>query len=131
MSEWLKEHAWKACVGETLPRVRIPLSLLQLRSARWGHTSRSPATSLRSLGTHLSLSCNFAPLVGDTPPALLQLRSARWGHTSRSPATSLRSFRGAASGQLVLVTLDGVLRSAECAAPGARVRRTPARRQRP
>ena len=26
MSEWLKEHAWKACVGVTLPRVRIPLS---------------------------------------------------------------------------------------------------------
>ena len=25
-TEWLKEHAWKACVGETLPRVRIPLS---------------------------------------------------------------------------------------------------------
>ena len=24
MSEWLKEHAWKACVGETLPWVRIP-----------------------------------------------------------------------------------------------------------
>ena len=23
MSEWLKEHAWKACVGETLPWVRI------------------------------------------------------------------------------------------------------------
>src|SRR5262245_50358846 len=26
MSEWLKEHAWKACVGGTLPWVRIPLS---------------------------------------------------------------------------------------------------------
>src|SRR5262249_13045955 len=26
MSEWFKEHAWKACVGETLPWVRIPLS---------------------------------------------------------------------------------------------------------
>ena len=27
MSEWLKEHAWKACVGvNLLPRVRIPLS---------------------------------------------------------------------------------------------------------
>ena len=26
MSEWLKEHAWKACVGETLPWVRIPPS---------------------------------------------------------------------------------------------------------
>src|SRR5262245_58828122 len=30
MSEWLKEHAWKACVGETLPCVRIPLSPPQL-----------------------------------------------------------------------------------------------------
>ena len=26
MSEWFKEHAWKACVQETVPRVRIPLS---------------------------------------------------------------------------------------------------------
>ena len=26
MAEWLKAHAWKACVGETLPWVRIPLS---------------------------------------------------------------------------------------------------------
>ena len=26
VSEWLKEHAWKACVGATLPRVRIPPS---------------------------------------------------------------------------------------------------------
>src|ERR1700684_3921985 len=26
MAEWLKAHAWKACIGETLSRVRIPLS---------------------------------------------------------------------------------------------------------
>jgi hypothetical protein len=26
MAEWFKAHAWKACVGETLPWVRIPLS---------------------------------------------------------------------------------------------------------
>ncbi len=26
MSEWLKEHDWKSCVGETSPWVRIPLS---------------------------------------------------------------------------------------------------------
>src|SRR6185436_14379587 len=26
MSEWFKEHAWKACVRETVPRVRIPFS---------------------------------------------------------------------------------------------------------
>jgi hypothetical protein len=37
MSEWLKEHAWKACVGETLPGVRIPLSPpFKLCRARWG-----------------------------------------------------------------------------------------------
>jgi hypothetical protein len=26
MAEWLKAHAWKACLGETLTRVRIPVS---------------------------------------------------------------------------------------------------------
>lgn len=37
MSEWLKEHAWKACVGATLPGVRIPLSPpFKLCHARWG-----------------------------------------------------------------------------------------------
>jgi hypothetical protein len=25
MAEWLKAHAWKACVRETVPWVRIPL----------------------------------------------------------------------------------------------------------
>ncbi len=28
MSEWLKEHDWKSCVGATSPWVRIPLSPL-------------------------------------------------------------------------------------------------------
>src|SRR5262249_10736112 len=41
MSEWLKEHAWKACVGETLPWVRIPLS--------------PPAFARRSLRSRLRL----------------------------------------------------------------------------
>ena len=53
MSEWLKEHAWKACVGETLPWVRIPLSppsksihINKLRlSSRGGHVGpREPIT---------------------------------------------------------------------------------------
>ena len=26
MAEWFKAHAWKACKGVTLSRVRIPLS---------------------------------------------------------------------------------------------------------
>src|SRR5215470_6459240 len=34
MSEWFKEHAWKACVGETLPWVRIPLSPPNFASLR-------------------------------------------------------------------------------------------------
>ena len=49
MTEWLKVHAWKACVGETLPRVRIPLSPPFESSARdrpsdpsrWTMTTRS------------------------------------------------------------------------------------------
>ncbi len=27
VSEWLKEHAWKVCIRETVSRVRIPSSL--------------------------------------------------------------------------------------------------------
>ena len=30
MSEWFKEHAWKACVLETVPWVRIPPSPLDI-----------------------------------------------------------------------------------------------------
>ena len=37
MSEWLKEHAWKACVGETLPWVRIPLSPPALNALSINH----------------------------------------------------------------------------------------------
>ena len=32
VSEWLKEHAWKACIGLSLSRVRIPPSPPLLRS---------------------------------------------------------------------------------------------------
>ncbi len=28
LSEWLKEHAWKVCIRETVSRVRIPHSPL-------------------------------------------------------------------------------------------------------
>src|SRR5688572_3985993 len=49
MSEWLKEHAWKACVGETLPWVRIPLSPPVLRNflvnSHQGLKSPSPPPS--------------------------------------------------------------------------------------
>src|SRR5262249_45442714 len=35
MAEWLKAHAWKACIGETLSRVRIPLSPPLIRNAEF------------------------------------------------------------------------------------------------
>src|SRR5260370_35240888 len=51
MAEWLKAHAWKACIGETLSRVRIPLSPPVVYSvdgirnsfpSRYNRGSRSP-----------------------------------------------------------------------------------------
>jgi hypothetical protein len=36
MAEWLKAHAWKACIRETVSRVRIPLSPpVLLHSIHW------------------------------------------------------------------------------------------------
>ena len=55
MSEWLKEHAWKACVGETLPWVRIPLSppafarMAHERGYGWQATAKANALSERNL----------------------------------------------------------------------------------
>ena len=43
MAEWLKAHAWKACLGETLTWVRIPLSPPFLNDLA------GPAISLQSL----------------------------------------------------------------------------------
>lgn len=45
MAEWLKAHAWNACIGESLSRVRIPLSppqapeLVRIFSQRAKHPS--------------------------------------------------------------------------------------------
>src|SRR5687768_7814705 len=73
MSEWLKEHAWKACVGETLPRVRIPLSppssfaRVKFRASFGGMASPTqcdPAVALRAKADKsLSLRQTFQSLV--------------------------------------------------------------------
>jgi hypothetical protein len=56
MTEWLKVHAWKACVGETLPRVRIPLSPpASLRSATGERELQALRGSRRSGHESLSL----------------------------------------------------------------------------
>src|SRR3954462_4776644 len=53
MSEWLKEHAWKACVGETLPWVRIPLS-----PPAFAHRPREATAGLQNLPTSGLSSCS-------------------------------------------------------------------------
>src|SRR5258708_39394334 len=68
MSEWLKEHAWKACVGETLPWVRIPLSPpvplitceIQHFSSSETNPSGDPAT--RPTATEQSNPCELSRL---------------------------------------------------------------------
>ena len=57
MSEWLKEHAWKACVFERVPRVRIPLSppLNPNNQAGYGFLFSRPGYSSAgsyAIGTH-------------------------------------------------------------------------------
>jgi hypothetical protein len=42
MAEWLKAHAWKACVRETVPWVRIPLSPPTPHSPEFASIHRSP-----------------------------------------------------------------------------------------
>ena len=71
MSEWLKEHAWKACVREIVPRVRIPpspptyaLALLELRLASQNPSgdealAQSPPPSASLLLSRSFLFCVF------------------------------------------------------------------------
>ena len=60
VTEWLKEHAWKACVGETLPWVRIPpspptRSLRSLLGGEGGLLAGEPQTcGLAALGANPS-----------------------------------------------------------------------------
>ena len=69
MSEWLKEHAWKACVGETLPRVRIPLSppiFLTCGSVGWrlARAYRASRDSLSLIAALVRASCGRSRALG-------------------------------------------------------------------
>src|SRR5579862_9802393 len=50
MAEWLKAHAWKACLGETLTWVRIPLSPPLSYSMSTWHTTKTAALRESVLG---------------------------------------------------------------------------------
>src|SRR5476651_225341 len=100
MSEWLKEHAWKACVGETLPRVRIPLSppssLANARSMAFRAVFRPARGSRRDSARIPQPLQNFAPLrlaerAVFRPPRHLRLRRS-WRLGSNPSLTRLASL---------------------------------------
>src|SRR5258706_13443780 len=63
MAEWLKAHAWKACLGETLTWVRIALSPADL--------------SYQSLNSHCA-SCRFARVRCKRAWCALVRSGSRW-----------------------------------------------------
>ena len=89
MSEWLKEHAWKACVGETLPWVRIPLSppvpTLQFSSAIYSiRRPKQWSSAISSAIRH-----NFTRLRLAENRNLLASRDARLNLSTRKEHVSL------------------------------------------
>ena len=96
MSEWLKEHAWKACVGETLPRVRIPLSPPNFAPLRLAERDifRPPRGSRRD-------SARIPGRVSLRSPRILSiittLRSASFGGETSSGLDAIAVVSGAAS----------------------------------
>src|ERR1700722_7127614 len=74
MAEWLKAHAWKACVRETVPWVRIPLSPPFLRHSSPQYPIvriyRKAAEEFRDFALIPLASCSFSPWVRRTvlPP---------------------------------------------------------------
>src|SRR5580693_6167757 len=67
MAEWLKAHAWKACVRETVPWVRIPLSPPFLRHGAPLYPivriHRESAEDLRDAARFFAQGRSFSPWV--------------------------------------------------------------------
>src|SRR4051794_9082300 len=73
MAEWLKAHAWKACIGETLSRVRIPLSPPVSIPTLAVYTQTESMWTRRSFleaGFGLGGAATAAPLPGASHPSL-------------------------------------------------------------
>src|SRR5688572_5550863 len=95
MSEWLKEHAWKACVGETLPWVRIPLSppippRLEIASGDIGVDvpARHADASSRARDCSPVSSIGNSPARTSAPTLAGHSHQAPFVNDSRSPAGS-------------------------------------------
>lgn len=86
MSEWLKEHAWNACIGETLSGVRIPLSpppsqandIFSIVSSEWSKAAAFGASQsdlpVPNLGALDALSAKFSAADFPLPFRTFQIR---------------------------------------------------------
>lgn len=59
MDEWFKSHAWKACIGESLSGVRIPLSPPEYKAPKAPPVKESPIL-VRVSGLLLFRVCQFS-----------------------------------------------------------------------
>jgi hypothetical protein len=103
VAEWLKAHAWKACIRETVSRVRIPLSppvsLCETRvlSSLQGlcRTSRGLARSV----AHFSVSESKKwPLAGALRRPVLSQAGASVRLWSSRPVIPIGEFSGSSAG---------------------------------
>src|SRR5262245_36175056 len=93
MSEWSIEHAWKACVGETLPWVRIPLSppnFIRFIPERWvtshsGDMGDTFGPKGFSIGSRRHVSSSKYPK-SYCIKVTSQMRSLTWRTPTRWPA---------------------------------------------
>src|SRR5438067_1739496 len=102
MAEWLKAHAWKACLGETLTRVRIPLSpphsAIATKSSK-PSTCQTPSLLLRSalgfFGYHLAVLPNVDRRAVHPRDLPRSTRNGRHGplHGLKKPLVFRRYFR--------------------------------------
>src|SRR5215510_4856580 len=83
MAEWLKAHAWKACVRETVPWVRIPLSPPSLFSNRF---------SPRPLRWFLADNCRVLPRSARTMEASVRAFCSLNGRFSPNLCTLLLEY---------------------------------------
>jgi hypothetical protein len=109
MAEWLKAHAWKACIRETVSWVRIPLSppcFQWLAGAEYGGICYANAMlATVELQTGVWPSWKTSPSGSeqkkpyrDMPPSLIRLRmpsSPRTWSFANNPAPKLRTRNGA------------------------------------
>jgi hypothetical protein len=102
MAEWLKAHAWKACVRETVPWVRIPLSPPFLRYSSFQYPivriHREITEEPCDVALILRESCSFFAVGFGGQISREGRRTSRRTASSR-PALSPASCRSSGSGE--------------------------------